>query len=321
MFLAFGSMSIAKENEYREIAWSSVGLGGSAHMLLSAIGAVINRAEPSLKITVQPTGGSVENPRLMRDKVIDICHTVHGYNAFYGKGPFEGEEPLDSIMFLFTLYENASYFVTMEDSGINSINDLKGKTVSFWTMGSAARIWAETILDAYGILDQVEATYPGGNAQYDFLRDGSIDAAISYSSGNIPAPSLYQADQMMDLRFLKIDEGKLKKIIEDKYTWFGITKITADSLKNLDEDVIALADYSCQYADSRLSEEDAYKIVKTIYESIDEIKTYHKLGSTLSPETALDGCHSDIPVHPGAVKYYKEIGVWRDDLKVGKIEN
>lgn len=320
LFIAMGNIATAqKNNEFTEISWSSVALGGSAHMLISAIAAVVNRAEPSLKITAQPTGGSLENPRLMQNKVIDICHTVHGYNAFHGKGPFEGEEPLDDIMFLFTLYENGSYFVTLENSDIMTLDDLKGKTVSFWTMGSAAKGWSEAILDAYGILDEVNPTYPGGNAQYDFLRDGSIDAAISYSSGNIPTPALYQADNMMNLRVLEMDEDKIRNIIEEKYPWYGITKITADSLECLDEDTIALADFSCQYADSRLSEEAAYKIVKAIYESIDEIKTYHSLGSTLSPEKALEGCHPDIPVHPGAAKYYKEIGVWRDNLKVGKI--
>ncbi len=305
--------------EYKEITWSSVSLGSSAHMILTSIGSVINRHEPSLKITVQPTGGSMENPRLIADEAVDICHTTMGYNAFHGLADFKEDGPLEDLMFLFTLYENAAFFITRADSDIYTMEDLAGKTVSFMAFGSAARSWSTVILEAYGLFDEVKPTFPGISEQYDLLRDGAIDAAITYHSGNIPSPTLYQADTTMDLRYLKMDRSLLEKATE-QYSWYGTTTVTADTLDGLDEDIVALADYSSQYADSRMSEEVAYKIIKTIYENVDEITTYHKLGKSLKLEKALAGAHPDIPVHPGAAKYYKEMGVWRDYLKVGTLQ-
>ena len=302
-----------------EITWSSVPIGSSAYMLLSAIGAVLNTHEPSLKITVQPTGGSMENPRLMRDGVVDVCHTTMGYNAFHGLADFKEDGPLEDLMFLFTLYENEVFFVTKADSDIYTIEDLAGKNVSFVSFGSAARSWSQVILEAYGVLDKVTPQYPGTADMFDMLNEGAIDATMTYSSGNIPSPVLYQADTTMKLRFLVLDRSLLEKALE-KYSWYGIGSITADTLNCIDEDMLTLADYSSQYADSRMSEEVAYKIIKGIYENNNEIATYHELGKALKLEKALDGCHPDTPVHPGAAKYYKEMGVWRENLKVGTLK-
>lgn len=67
-----------------------------------------------------------------------------------------------------------------------------------------------------------------------------------------------------------------------------------------------------------MSEEDAYTFVKTICENVDALATYYAPASCVNVEDALNGLPKDVPIHPGAAKYYQEVGVWSDDYQIGK---
>lgn len=123
------SSETVKSGDAKNITWGSASLGGSAQMMITAIGTVVQEKDPGLNITVQSTGGSAENPRLLRSGNIDIGHTTEAYNAYVGEGIFEGEDPIEDMMVVLKTYGVEALVLTLEDSPIESMEDLVGKKV------------------------------------------------------------------------------------------------------------------------------------------------------------------------------------------------
>lgn len=302
-------------NEPVSLVWGTASMGSSAQIIGTAIGVTVGKYEPNLKISVQTTGGSLENPRLLHDKKIDIAHTTETYNAVFGVGPFTGEDPKE-MWALFNMYSNELVICVLEDSPIKTVEDLVGKRVSTGPAGSGTNQMTRATLEAYGVLDQVKTMNLGYNEAVDALKSGVIDAFGNFTSAGIPSPSLLQFDQTTKYRVLPLDQAIMQKAY-DKFPDFAPETITKGSLKALPEDFSTLASFSIELADSRMSDEIAYTMVKTIFDHIDELKVYHQIAGKMALDKALSGIPKGVPIHPGAAKYYKEKGVWRDYLTEG----
>lgn len=302
------------------ITWGSASLGGSAQMVITAIGTVVSNKDPSLKITVQATGGTAENPRLLRDKAVEIGHTTEAYNAFTSQGRFEGEPPIEDMMVLMKTYGVEAIFIVLDKSEIKSMDDLAGKKICVGPPGAGITEMSTVMLEAYGYNDDnVNIITLGYNESVDGLKDGSIDVLASFTTGGIAAPYLSQLDETSNIRALNVSSEVLQPVY-DKYPDFAESSIPAGALKSLKEEYTTLASFGVQICDTRLSEEAAYSIVKNTYENIEELSVYHFLASTLDIKTALNGIPKQIPIHPGTAKYLKEQGVWDDNYTVGELK-
>jgi TRAP transporter TAXI family solute receptor len=296
------------------IAWGTASLGGTAQVVATAVASVITRHEPNLRISVQATGGSLENVRLLRAEEVEMAHTTEGFSAVNGIGPFEGEPPTE-MWALFSMYSNEFVLAVLEDSGIYTIEDLVGKTVSGGPPGSGVNQQTLFIWEAYGITDQVNhvnLSYPAG---IDALMDETIHAMSNFTSASLLNPSMAQLEQTVNYRVLQVDSDKINMICE-RNPDFAPMYITGGSLRALPENFLTFASFSIQYADSRMSDEIAYVIVRTLYENNGDLVAYHSIGATMSAYNALVGIPRGVMVHPGAARYFKERGVWRDDLVV-----
>lgn len=302
------------------ITWGSASLGGSAQMVITAIGTVVSNKDPSLKITVQATGGTAENPRLLRDKAVEIGHTTEAYNAFASQGRFEGEAPIEDMLVLMKTYGVEAIFVVLDGSEIKSMEDLAGKKICVGPPGAGITQMSTAMLEAYGYDDKnINIITLGYNESVDGLKDGSIDVLASFTTGGIAAPYLSQLDETSKIRALDLNSDVLQSAY-DKFPDFAESVIPAGALKSLKDDYTTLASFGVQICDSRLSEEAAYSIVKNTYENIEELSVYHYLAKTLDLKTALVGIPKQIPIHPGTAKYLKEQGVWDDNYTIGKIK-
>ena len=303
------------QEEITVLRWGTASLGSTAQMIGSAIATVVNENEPTIQISVQTTGGATENPRSMYAGNLDICHVNDPHSAYNGIGPFEGE-PKVELWALFTMYPNEIVFITLADSPIQKVEDLAGKRVSTGPPGSGTSKNTKAILEEYGIWDEIDNMNLGYNESVDALKDGVADAVALYSNFGVPSPALAQLDQTTDVRVVETDEKILEGVYE-KYPDYGPMPVKAGSYNAVKEDIVTLASFSTECADSNMSDEVAYTIVKNVYENIDIIGTYHDLANKMSLENALSGVPEGLPVHPGAAKYYKEQGVWDDNLEIG----
>jgi len=302
-------------NTITTLKWGTASLGSTAQMVGSAIATVINANEPNLKITVQTTGGATENPRSMYNKQIDICHVNDPYSATNGVGPFEGE-PKVELWALFTMYPNEIVFLTLADSPINSIPDFEGKRISTGPPGSGTSQNTKAILTEYGVWDKIKNTNLGYNESVDALKDGTVDAIALYSNYGTPSPAMAQLDQTTDYKIVEMDE-KILQAVYEKYPDYGPMPVKAGSYKAAKKDFTTFSSFSTEWADSRMSDEAAYAFVKNIYEHLDELAKFHVMCANFSLDNALSGVPKGVPVHPGAAKYFKEKGIWRDDLIIG----
>ncbi len=302
------------------LTWGSASMGGSAQMVITAIGTLINEKDPSLSINVQSTGGSMENPRLLRNDEIDIAHTGEPYNAYFGKGRFTPDGPMpENTMVLMKTYPAGGLFVVKADSAIKKMEDLVGKSIY---LGPPAGMidQVKLLLEYYGITeDNSKFVVMGYNAGADALKDGTVDAAFAQYAGSMPAATTSQLDETSDIRPLELSEEYCKKLNE-RFSDYGYYIAKAGTIKKQDKDLPVTCTWNTQLTTAKLSEDAAYSIVKNTYEHIDELKKVHALCGQLDKEKPLYGVPTAIPVHPGAAKYYKEIGTWSDAYTVGSIK-
>lgn len=295
-------------------SWGVASLGSSAQMVASAISAVVTENYPDLQLSVQATAGSSENVRLLRGEEIDIANVNDGYNAANAQGAYEGEEPT-TLWALFNMYENAYVVCVLEESPIQTMEDLIGKRVNLGPAGSGVYNAAYAMFESYGLLDQITVTTYSYTDANDQLKQGSIDALVGLISGEVPSTALAELDNGTALRVIPTESEKLQNAYA-KYPDYADGLIHAGCIKAVTQDMPVMAGFTIEYADERMSDEVAYAIVKTVYENVEKLASYHQIAGTLKPETALNGIPSGIKVHPGAAKYFQEIGVWREDLEV-----
>ena len=307
------------ERPQESYIWGSASMGGSAQMVITAIGTLINDKDPYLNINVQSTGGSMENPRLLRAGEIDIAHTGEPYNAYNGLGRFaeDGKMPEDTMVLMKT-YAAGMFFVVKSDSPIKTIDDMKGKSLYLGPPGGAVDQIMRLLEEGYGITEEnTKFVMMGYSESIDALKDGTVDAAVVQSAGSQPASVTSQLDETCDVRPVAFSEEVLKEL-NSNYPDYGYYILKAGTLKNQTEDIPVTCTWNTQLCNSRLSEQAAYEICKLTFENIPELATAHSLCGELDKNNPLYGVPMDIPIHPGAARYYEEIGVLGDHI-VGTI--
>lgn len=301
------------------LTWATASLGGTIQMVATAIATVTNKYEPNYKVTVQATGGSVENVRLLRNGECDIAHTTEGVNALTAKGAFDGEPTFDNLQTLFKCYGNETVALVMSDSPLTDTKNLEGLKVCIGPTGSGISQQATAYLKTIGVYDKCKILNISYNDSVDALKDGTIDVLFAFTSGKMPNSYLTQLETSAEVRALPLETDAFESIYEN-YPDFGAATLPAGSLKCITEDYPTFASYSIEYVTDEMPEDVAYTIVKNIYENYDELCVYNNSCKALKIEDAMEGIRPQIPVHPGAVKYFKEAGVWDDSLTIGTVK-
>ena len=171
--VAFGIGSAAQA---QELSIATGGTGGVYYPYGGGLAEVINNHVDGYSASVEVTGASVENMALVQrgdsDIAIALADTV--YQAYTGTGAFEGRQ-IGEARALASIYPNAVQLVTLADSGITSMQDLRGKRVSVGAPGSGTELSAQVILAANGITyDDFDPQRLNFNETADAIRDGDI---------------------------------------------------------------------------------------------------------------------------------------------------
>lgn len=221
-------------------------------------------------------------------------------SAVNGEDDFEGAD-IDNVGWIAGLYPEAAHIVTLEGSGIDSVEDLEGANIAVGAPGSGTRAVSDAILAAYGI---EEGDYDAFEEEFDdsqsLLQDGNIDASI-FVVGT-PTGSLNEMAATTDVTLLGLDEDVADEIAGD--TYFDPYTIESEAYDFLDDDVLTLSVSAAVLGSTtQISEDLAYDITAAIFEHAEEITLPQ--GELISHEDALLGI-GDAPLHPGAERYYEE---------------
>lgn len=304
-----GSDTVAPAPAAAEVPkFMTVGTGatGGAYYPIGVALADILTKNLGTQATAEVTGGSLDNLQLINEGTCDIG-IVQGNNmmdAYEGTGDYEGSA-YENIAALFGgLSKGFFQVVVLEDSPIQSMSDLVGKKVIMGPAGNGAIAVANTIWSKYGFsTDDIRATYVAYDDGISQLEDGNCDAVVIQTA--IPASAIQQlAAGGTAYRLLNVDEDKASELCEE-YGYFGYGTIAATVYDNMPSEAKTMYISNMVAVRADLDEELVYEMTKAFFENIDTVKESHKAASGLNLETAVK---VSIPMHPGAQRYFEEIG-------------
>ncbi|CAN5774053.1 TAXI family TRAP transporter solute-binding subunit [soil metagenome] len=250
------------------------------------------------------TGASVDNLASISQGQLQvgIAQNNTGVQAVNGEGEFDGAA-VDNVGFMGQLYPEAIQVITLESTGIESIEDLEGKRVAVGPPGGATREAADLVLGAYGIEDY-QATQEGFDDAKAKLQDGNIDASIEVLG--VPGSSVQQLEASTgEAVLLPISDEAISNIEET--SGYESYEIPASAYDFLDGPVQTVSAFACMFGSTnQVSEDLGYKLTKSMYENADQFTLPQK--EFITVEDALTG-RGELPLHPGAERYFEEEGV------------
>jgi hypothetical protein len=283
------------------------GSPGGVYYPLGGGMAVVIQKTTDLRCAAESTGASVENCRLVGVGESDMGMVMGSiaYKAIQGQEPFEKKFPLAA---LFQMYPAPEHIVTVQGKGIKSVKDLKGKKVSIDVPGSGCAVMAKAILEEYGFNLEKDLTiaHLSQSESVQALKDGVIDAV--FFNFAYPGSAVLDLAATRDIMLIPVESAMADKIVK-KFPYYVKITIPAKTYPKVDHDVLCLGDSNVLIANTQMEEEVAYKIVKAIFENVDKgkwaLNNIHPIAAQLTPSNAVN---SPIALHPGAIKYFKEVG-------------
>lgn len=238
------------------------------------------------------------------DLQLALVQNTTAVQAIEGSGEFEGSA-MENVGFMGQLYPEAVQIITLESTGIESIEDLEGKTIAIGPPGNATQVAAKAAFEAYGIEDYTAVEERFSDAKTK-LQDGNIDASIEVLG--VPAASISELQAATgEVKLLPLEGEKQRQQFTEEIG-FEEYEIPAGTYDFLEEPITTASAFAGLWGSTtQVSPDLGYKLTKTTYEQADQFTLPQKEFITL--EDALAGRDDDIPLHPGAERYFKEEGV------------
>lgn len=292
----------------RFLSIATGGTGGVYYPYGGGLAKVLNEHVPGVRATAEVTAASVDNLKLIRDNKADIAFTTADAlaDAVRGQGAFEGA-PVPALT-LAALYTNYAHLVTLRNSGIQRIADLKGRVVSLGSPGSGAEITAVRLLREAGLdpVRDIARQGLGVSESAGALKDGKIDAF--FWNGGVPTPALQDLaySQGIDMRLLSTAAAlpALRALYGEVYT---TGDVPAGVYRGVDAPVTLLGTMNLLVVNRAMEEQLAYDITRVLFEHQPELAAIHPEARKLSLKTALAGSPAEF--HPGALRFYREKSV------------
>lgn len=294
-----------------EKVYISIATGGTAgtyYPLGGAMAKIFNENVPGVTANAQSTGASVENIGLVSKGEAEIAFVQNDitFYAFNGTEMFDGKEKLANVRGMAMLYPEVVQVIATKSSGITSIADLKGKKVAVGAPGSGAEANARQILASFGIQysDLAKADFLSFNEAADQLKNKQIDAA--FITAGLPTSAVTEVAQTTDIVIVQIESAKIAEMAAT-YPFYTEVVVPGGTYKGNDADITTTAVMAMLVVNESMDETLAYNLTKSLFEQRQVIIDTHQRGNDIKLETALEGMPID--VHPGAQKYYDEMGI------------
>jgi hypothetical protein len=281
------------------------GTGGIYYPYGGGVAEIWSKHVPGVRAVAEVTGASVENVKLAHkgetvfgEVMGDVADA--GYN---GTGKFKGKK--HDILSMAIMYPNLLQVVTLKDSGITNIEQVKGRNISTGSPGSGTNFMAETVFKALGIpLDSYSDSRLSFTESANALRDGTIEVGIwSVGPGT---SSILDLATTHDIRIIEFTPEQVEKIVAYNENYSAVD-LSGGVYPGVDDAVSTIGVWNVMICQSSLETDLVYQLVKALYEHNDYLKTIHPSAAYTTPENAVT--YSPIPLHPGTIKYVREQGI------------
>lgn len=273
---------------------------------------LVNDANVGIRANARSTGGSVANINAIAAGEFEMALAQNdiAYYAFQGCciAAFEGK-PVKGIRALAALYPEVVHIVARQDAGIRTVADLKGKRVVVGDVGSGTEQNARQILEAYGLRfeDLGQAIRVSATQGIQLMQDRRADA-LFYTVG-LGASAIQQLALTTPITLVAVDLGKVQAIAK-KYPFYVGFNIPGGTYKGVEVTTPTVAVQAMLIASEKLSADTVYKFMKAVFADQAAFRRIHpNLERFFDLSRAARGL--PIPLHPGAERFYKEVGVLR----------
>lgn len=309
----FGCATLSATPAVAQEKFVTIGTGGQTgvyYVVGQSICRLLNRNtnEHNIRCNAPSSGGSVANVNAIRggEMNMGVVQSDIQYKAYEGIQNFEQAGPFKDLRAVFALHGEPLTVVARSDANIDGVKDLKGKRVNLGNPGSGQRDTMEVVMQALGwtrddfaMVSELDAA-----EQAAALGDNNIDAMV-YVAGH-PNGSIQEATTTVDAKLVSVSGEEIDKLIEER-SYYAKATIPGGLYRGNDQDVETFGVRATLMTSTDTSEEVVYETVKAVFENFDRFKRLHPAFATLEPEQMIKEGLS-VPLHDGAVRYYKERG-------------
>lgn len=295
-----------KPGQSVELIMASGGVGGTYFPLAGGMAKLWKDTVPGVNVTVQATGASVANIRLLGKNEVDLA-LVQNDVAAYGQAGTESfaekKEKYTNYLAMAALYPEPVQIVVRADSPIRGIDDLKGKTVVVGAAGSGTELASRQIFGVYGMTyaggKDIKPIFLGFSEGATALRENSADALVMVAG--IPNAALADVQTVTPIRLLPIDANRIRK----QFGFYVEFRVPAATYKGLDADVDLVALKAMLVVRDEIASQLVHEMTRALFENAATIG--HAKAKEFDGKLAAQGV--TIPFHPGAARYLREKGI------------
>ena len=315
--LALGLGTAPTKAEEASYILATASTGGTYYPVGVAISTLVKvKLQPKQKIGMSAisSAGSGENVRLLRENEAQfaILQGLFGYYAATGTGPLEADGPQKDLRSVSMLWQNVEHFIVSADAAktgtVEDFVNLKGESMALGAKNSGTIGSNEALLNGLGVDINKDYTlvYAGYGPSAEALQNGQVKGVSMPAGVPVGAVSQLMASAEGQVKILNFTDDELKKADGGRELWTPY-EIPAGTYPGQSEAVNTIAQPNFLAVRGDVSEENVYEITKTIYENLPFLQSIHPATKAMAIEKAIAGL--PLPLHPGAVKYYKEVGL------------
>jgi TRAP transporter TAXI family solute receptor len=284
------------------------GTGGVYYPLGGGLANVLSKALPGVEATAEVTSASVDNIKLVGAGKADIAFTLGDTAAdgFNGVGKFKVKVPVRAIA---VLYANKSQWVTVEGTGVQKMQDLKGRRIATGAPGSGTEIIALRILEAYGIDPEKDVTREKLSVaeSVNALKDRKIDAF--FWSGGVPTAAVTDLAATPGMKIRLLDHADAVPALVKKYGPLYVKgAIPAGAYPGQAKEAAVADVWNLLVVNEKMDEKLVHDVVKAVFEHKADLAAVHAEAKNLELARQLE-VGSPVPFHPGALRYFAEKGL------------
>jgi TRAP transporter TAXI family solute receptor len=293
--------------QQKRLSIATGGTGGVYYPLGGGLANVLTSAIPGVEATAEVTSASVDNVKLVGAGRADVAFVLADTAAdgVNGTGKFKEKVPVRAIA---VIYANKSQWVTVEGTGVNRMQDLKGKRIATGAPGSGTEVIALRILEAYGIDPDKDVTREKLSVaeSANAIKDRKIDAF--FWSGGVPTAAVTDLAATPGIKIKLLDHADAIPNLTKKYGSLYVKgTIPASSYRGQEKDVSVADVWNLLIVSDKMDEKLAYDVTKAVFEKKADLAAVHSEAKNIELANQLGGA-SPIPFHPGALRYFSEKG-------------
>ncbi len=280
------------------------GTSGVYYPLGVALSKIYGDKIEGVRTQVQATKASVENLNLLQQGRGEIAFSLGDSVKLAWEGNTDAgfKAPLDKLRGIAAIYPNYIQIMASKESGIKTVADLKGKSLSVGAPKSGTELNARAILAAAGMSydDLGKTEYLPFAESVELMKNRQLDATLQ--SAGLGVSSFKDLATSLDVQMVAVPEEIATKLGAP----YIAATVPAGTYQGQDSDVQTVAVVNFLVTHSEVSDETAYQMTKQLFENIPALTAAHKAAENIRIEDAVKGM--PIPLHPGAERYYKEKG-------------